>query len=296
MRRVPAAASVPSAPPCRTKAAGGRVARKHAKRHIGGMPTAMAPRAPASSAAPRLADPYSYAGWLAWNVANPGAKRKGERTRDRILAETARLLNAQGFRGLRQTDICEAAGIGVATFYLYFTDKLDACGEVLRGFTRFLFTADDPALAPLTARARADADPYAGFYASNLNILRLARRNTGLFRCFLETAGETDVPMQLWREVSLGWYQRVARRLAERGVPDPAGELELRTVLAGGMVDEFLRGLIAGGAHGPMGRLPAAEMDEAELVRILSDGWYRLLLGRDPPAGAAAELRRLAAI
>lgn len=248
-------------------------------------------------AAPQsLADPYSYASWLAWHVANPGAKRKGERTRDRILAETARLLNERGFRGLRQTDICEAAGIGVATFYLYFTDKLDACGEVLRGFTRFLFETDNPVLATLMARARADADPYAGFYVSNLNILRLARRNTGLFRCFLETAGETDVPMQLWREVSLGWYGRVARRLIQRGVPDPGGELELRTVLAGGMVDEFLRGLILGGAHMPMAQRPGAELDEAELVRILSDGWYRLLLGRDPPAGAAAELRRLAGV
>lgn len=231
---------------------------------------------------------YSYPTHLARAVENPGGKRKGERTRDRILAETARILNDRGFGALRQPDICEAAGIGVATFYLYFQDKLDACLHVLRGFTAFMQQVEDARLVPLQTAARLETDPYASFLHANLTTLWLARANTGLFRCFLDTAAETDAPMRLWREISAGWYRRVARNLVRRGIAEPSDRLLLRAALAGGMVDEFLRALLIGQTPDLVALSERECPTDAALAALLSDAWYRLVFGRDPPADRVA--------
>ena len=64
--------------------------------------------------------------------------RKGERTRARLIARTAFLLETKGYRNLTQADICEAGGIGVATFYQYFQNKSEICHCVMRGFIEFM--------------------------------------------------------------------------------------------------------------------------------------------------------------
>lgn len=226
--------------------------------------------------------PYSYVRHLEQLAKDVDGKRKGERTRDRILAVTARLLNERGFRGLKHNDICEAAGIGVATFYPYFVDKFDACRAVLKGFIDFIPTADPFELRPLHDAARASKDPYASIYFSTLGTIRLARENTGLFRCFLETVGETDELMQLWREFSHSWYLRSAQRMVQSGATDAGDALMFRTILAGGMVDEFLRSLVLAEDPKLAALTKALFLEDSQTAEMLSICWYRTVLGHDP--------------
>ncbi len=51
---------------------------------------------------------------------------RGSRTRNRILASTATILEAVGINDLRVVDIARAVGCSPATFYQYFRDSSDA--------------------------------------------------------------------------------------------------------------------------------------------------------------------------
>lgn len=230
--------------------------------------------------------PYSYVEYLAAELDAAGDRRKGERTRLRILAVTARLLDDHGYRALRQAQICDGAEIGVATFYQYFNDKLDACKMVLAGLLDFMQSADDPAMAPLADAARTAAEPYLGIFHANLGTLRLMRANTGLYRCFLETVGETDDMLRMWRDFSYRWYERAVRRMVERGVAADGQALMFRTILAGGMVDEFLRALLPTEPNPFAAIARDVHADDARLAQSLSIAWHRIVLGRDPDPGA----------
>jgi AcrR family transcriptional regulator len=227
-------------------------------------------------------NPYSYVQHLELLALYIDGKRKGERTRDRILAVTARLLNERGFRGLKHNDICEAAGIGVATFYLYFQDKFDACRAVLKGFLEFIPAFNPQEMRPLHAAAHASKDPYISIFFSTLGMFRLARENTGLFRCFLETVGESDELMLLWREFSHNGYLRTARRMLRSGATGTTDALMFRTILAGGMVDELLRALVLAEDPKLVTLADTLFIDDAEAAEMMSICWYRIVLERDP--------------
>lgn len=238
--------------------------------------------------------PYSYVQHLERLASDIGGKRKGERTRDRILAVTARLLNERGFRGLKHNDICDAAGIGVATFYPYFQDKFDACRSVLKGFIDFIPTFDPIDLRPLHDVARAAKAPYASIFVSTLGTIRLARENTGLLRCLLETVGETDELVELWREFSHSWYLRTAHRMLQAGVAGSKDALMFRTILAGGMVDEFLRSLVLAEDIQLTALTSTLFTDDSEIAQTLSICWHRTVLGYEPdPADIESALAAL---
>jgi len=238
--------------------------------------------------------PYSYVHHLAAELDAAGDRRKGERTRLRILAVTARLLDENGFRSLRQTQICESAEIGVATFYQYFNDKLDACKVVLSGFLDFMQVAEDPALAPLASAARVASEPYLSMFHSNLGTLRMMRANTGLYRCFLETVGETDDMLRLWRDFSYRWYERAVRRMVERGAAQDSPMLMFQTILAGGMVDDFLRALLPVEPNQVAVIANSVHVDDCDLAQSLSIAWHRIVLGRDPDRATMASALLLA--
>lgn len=225
---------------------------------------------------------YSFANRLAEMSDAPGKKRKGERTRDRIMLATCRLLETTGFRGLRQTDICAEAGIGVATFYLYFNDKLAVCRAVLEDFIGFIASVDDPLLQPLRLVVRDERDPFAGILLANLATLRLAKANTGLFRCFLESIYETDEFIGMWRRFSHQWYRRSALSMLRRGLGQSEDEIVFRVTLAGGMVDEALRSLLLFADETFAERAQRVAADDALLAVRLSEAWYRIVIGRDP--------------
>lgn len=235
---------------------------------------------------------YAFTNRLVGLVDSPGKKRKGERTRDRVLLATARLLEATGFRGLRHTDICVEAGIGVATFYLYFEDKLAACRTVLEDFIGFIATVEDPTLGALREIAADERDPYPGILLANITTLRLATANLGLFRCFLESIYETDEFIGLWRQFSHQWYRRSALSMLRRGFGEDEDDIVFRVTLAGGMVDEALRALLVFADDRLVARAGRVAPDEVALAEHLSAAWYRIVIGTNPPEDIERSARR----
>ena len=72
------------------------------------------------------------------NAPNPAAPatKKGEETRDRILAAATELIHAQGFKETGLTDILAASGVPKGSFYHYFPSKEDLGKELLVRYRR----------------------------------------------------------------------------------------------------------------------------------------------------------------
>jgi TetR/AcrR family transcriptional regulator, transcriptional repressor for nem operon len=59
------------------------------------------------------------------------ATRKGEETRDRILAAATELIHKRGFKETGLSDILAASGVPKGSFYFYFKSKEDLGRELL---------------------------------------------------------------------------------------------------------------------------------------------------------------------
>lgn len=142
----------------------------------------------------------------ATNDTAPGhapATRKGEETRERILAAATELIHRQGFKETGLADILAASGVPKGSFYFYFKSKEDLGRELL---SRYRVTARErlerEAFPPTgevipqiveffrrSAQVQADAGCEAGCLLGNLaaevtNIHEDLRRE--LTQCFLD--------------------------------------------------------------------------------------------------------------
>lgn len=179
----------------------------------------------------------SFALQLAERASTPGI-RKGARTRLRLMAATARLLQEEHAHHLRVTDISIEAGVSQGTFYLYFTDKVDAITATLMDFVQFLFDCLESAAAA--------ADSFdESVYATTLAYVDAFERNRGLFRAMMQLTEESEQIGRVYQALNRHWNYRTARAIARRrGVE---GEPEARDLLhafaLGGMTDDFLANL-----------------------------------------------------
>ena len=63
---------------------------------------------------------FNYARALTLELEENPPKRKGERTRLRLKAAAARVLERIGYRDMRVSDICDEGGSALASFYFHF--------------------------------------------------------------------------------------------------------------------------------------------------------------------------------
>jgi TetR/AcrR family transcriptional regulator, ethionamide resistance regulator len=164
--------------------------------------------------------------------------RKGERTRLRLLAATAAILQEEFVHTLRIGDICAAAGVSPGTFYLYFDDKVAITTAMLKGFAQHVFDC-------LDAAARGANDFEASVQATTLAYVRAFELNRGLFRALMQMTEESASIERVYQRLNRRWNQRTARAIARyRGVMEgPEEDDILRAFALGGMVDEFLANL-----------------------------------------------------
>lgn len=74
---------------------------------------------------------------------------KGQATRDRIVAEAAALMFAQGVAGTSTDDVRAAAGVSASQIYHYFADKRSLTRAVIDFQTEAILGFQEPALARL---------------------------------------------------------------------------------------------------------------------------------------------------
>jgi AcrR family transcriptional regulator len=225
------------------------------------------------SAAPRV---QAFADTLRQRQKDAGARRKGERTRDRLKVATVLVLEERGYLRLRVTDICRRARVSPAAFYLYFRNKEEITIEVLTEFLKETFTLGR---SPVRPHSLFDA-----IYEANLKWASAVRANAGLMRCLLQLGDQVPEFRRLGERLNHEWFAYVTQRLMRRF---PAARLDERAVLLavyalGGMMDELSRKvLVARDEHLEPVVDAIAPSDEA-LAEFLSVLWYRALFGAEP--------------
>ncbi len=205
--------------------------------------------------------------------------RSGEKTRLKLLAAGARLLDTVGYRDMNVEDVSADAGLAKGTFYIYFKTKDDFLKDLARRFVDF----ERQTLPQLT--------PRASRFANSLSFVtwyeRSFLRNAGMLRCIIQM-GETDDDIRaLWHErngsvVSYALESTLAR--LEPGYDEQMLLLTIRT--AGGMLDQSL---IARTRVGTDTGLPQ-DQDPEFLCRLHAVMTYRALYGEDPPVEEAGDI------
>lgn len=212
------------------------------------------------------------------------ATRSGEKSRLKLFAAAARLLETVGYRDLNVEDISSEARLAKGTFYVYFDSKEEFLRELLRRYVAFEAQTFPAAMA---AESRFGAvRRLVGWYAQTFV------SNIGLLRCMVQMSSADESVHALWQERNSRIVERALGDLARRSGQSPEDAMLLRLAVrtAGGMLDQSLftrYGLQAS---------PGAELQRVDydtLVELLSLLIHRAVYAADPPA---EEVPRLAAL
>jgi AcrR family transcriptional regulator len=84
-----------------------------------------------------MSKPIKYSSYLEAQAREIKGIRSATKTRLRLLAATARLLDSSRFDDLKVSDICAEAGLAKGTFFIYFRTKDEAIGHLLREYVDF---------------------------------------------------------------------------------------------------------------------------------------------------------------
>lgn len=227
-----------------------------------------------------LSTTESFRDWITKRQDNGEAKRKGQRTRDRIWLATADLLNEVGYHDLKVSDICEKANITPPVLYLYFDSKHTLTKEILSEFLQD-FMSRVTSVSVSTA--------YQSIYQANLRWLRLARENTGLMRCLLQFSQDEPEFAQLFAATSNEWYLRIAKNVTNRYPPAQKEQLQINMIIytLGGMMDDLTRKLFADRDPNFVKLVAQTAPTDEDLANFTSVVWYRALYGCDPDTSDA---------
>ncbi|PWE33234.1 TetR/AcrR family transcriptional regulator [Maritimibacter sp. 55A14] len=217
-------------------------------------------------AAPRSAAnaDHSYAAGI---EAGLGRLRRGARTRAALHLAACRLLDAAPPEDLTVAAICGGAGVAHGTFYIYFADRQALLGELLDGFAGF-------AKAVMRAAARAvDADPVEGPTAA---YMALFEANPGLMRCLIGHPDGFSEAREAFQRLNRDWVMTVVRAVERQAAREgrqaaPRAELMRRAYALGGMVDQYMAGLVLSGDP----TLAEISADRDAVIATLSLIWRR---------------------
>ena len=214
----------------------------------------------------------SYTRRLTAELKSNPPKRKGERTRRRLELAAARVLERNGFHGLRVGDITSAADASDGSFYIYFKDKKEITLSVLEDFLTS---------SPLGAEGGGarHGGPFEAIREANLLWIRHVRANAGLMRCVFQVSDEDTEFSRLVHSTNRTWYERVARSVI-RNHPDAAVQPDAALFAAwtlGSMTDELLRRIVVYPDPNLVGFLGATATDDEALATAIAVIWYRVL-------------------
>ena len=217
---------------------------------------------------------YSFADDLEEQARAGGRLPKGERTRLRLKAAAARILDRKGYRDMQIAEVAEEAGHSVGGIYKHFKNKQELVLEVVSAFIQ-----RNLELAPEVAGAR---DAFAKIYLSNLFYVELFRANVGLMRCVRQLSDELPAFRSLWLESNGRWFQVIAAGIRKATqIETPEGDASYFAAHAlGNMVDEFLHDLYIREDSD----LRALRDVPEEVALNLSLVWYRAVYLKAPTA------------
>ena len=197
------------------------------------------------------------------------------RTRRKLLAATAAVMEQSGYEGLTIDSVVKEAKVARGTFYLYFADRSIAAIAVTRAFAAVM--------RKLRPRGGSKLPAAESIYRTNLFYILSFSVNSRLL------AGREslmrDCPQLIRRRdaVNIRWTQTVLRDLCNRsGAPpellaDSQARLAIRAVIS--MADEFLREIYV---YRSPSLVKLAHSPE-QVAEALTQVWHRAVFGCDPP-------------
>lgn len=200
--------------------------------------------------------------------------KKSDRTRMRITAAAAQVLEEQGYHAMRVADACTIAEVSQGTFYLYFKNKNEVACAVLHDFNQ-------RGLA-LLAEQGPSSSPWRSIHSTTLSIARIYSQNPGLMRSLWQIDDETPEFGEILRDANAVWIRTVAQSITRRcGVGAEGSQKALFMAYAlGAMVDQFLISLfVTRDPH--VGELGLGVEQAAEMLSVM---WFRAAFCGDPPA------------
>lgn len=215
----------------------------------------------------------TYARHLTSRATAISSIRSGERTRLRLLAAGAELLQHASYRDLSVAAVSKAAGQAKGTFYVYFPTKNVFLLELLHGYVGYeasTFHALQPTASPFLAY-RNRIDWYEKTFA----------RNAGILRCMVQMS-EVDADVRrLWHERNARIVDRAVADTVARLVRPPTDQRLVRLAIraVGTMLDQslFERYRVQVGPG-------MASADAEFLIEFHAVLGFRALFGQNPPA------------
>ena len=214
----------------------------------------------------------SFSEYLALEAAREDGLTKGERTRRRIKAAAARILETKGYHALQMADIARTAGLSHGAVYKYFQNKRHVTLEVLSECVEWSIG--------LMLPDKLESNAYERIYQATLKQVNLFVANMGLTRCIRQLGDELPEFNELVLRTNAEWCEMVARGFVKRWKPGRA-TIELACDVAhvlGAMVDEVMYDIFV--RRNP--RLAHYGNDPERLARMLSILWYRAAYGENP--------------
>jgi AcrR family transcriptional regulator len=227
----------------------------------------------------------SYTAQLAHKLETAPPKKKGERTRERLILAAAEVLERAGFHAMRVSDITKAAGSSDGAFYVYFKDKKDVSLTVLEDFL------SSTHILVQSAKGLARS-PFHVIKETNLGWIRAIRANAGLMRSVFQLSDEDPEFGRIIHDSNRGWYERVVGSVVRN---HPEGSVDTTAALfavwaLGGMMDELMRRVAVYPDEGFVDFLDRNIGNDEELATALSVIWYRVLYPQEELPGELPKL------
>ena len=238
------------------------------------------------SASLTRAEPIKFAHYLEAKARGVPGKRSGRRTRLRLMAATADLLEEMTFDTVNVIDICNAADVAKGTFYLQFETKEEVILAIFNEYVDFEIRTM-PVLDP-------DGESYEVIYTIISWYEQTFRINAGIMRNFVRMSDIDLEVADLWKRRN---EQIVDRGLAPylenasfRKKDEKWARLIVRTM--GGIMDYSL--FAQSGIH------KASDFNDdasgEQLIQLHSLLMYRALYGEDPDLGILSPDARMFAV
>ena len=227
-----------------------------------------------------------YADYLQHLIENAPKRTKGARTKEALKLGAIKVLDDVGYHAMRVSDICDAAGVALATFYLYFENKSDITLQVLSEYL-------EQGVGLLTTRDGART-PFEAIRAANLRWLQVMRANAGLSRCIMHLGDEEPGFRELTHRTNRAWYERIAASFVRRFPGAVSADVALLAAYClGAMMDEMARKLVVYPDPALLGVTSRIAPDDEAITDFLTVLWHRALYGSapaDPSLGEAARM------
>ncbi len=213
-----------------------------------------------------------YATYLSAAAQEIRKARSGEKSRLKLMAAAARVLETVDYRDLLVESVCQEAGVAKGTFYIYFAGKDIFLKDLARGYVNFEIQTY-PRLSSKNSEFT-NTIKWIAWYEKTF------AGNVGVLRCIVQM-GAVDNEM---RDI---WYER-NRRIVDRSMsgwmkthPNSDPVLQRRLMrTAGGMLDQSLLE-----RHRVLTGPGLQESDSLEsLIELHAFMNYRAMYGRNPPA------------